>query len=224
MNSFIMPAMALPTMPSTSAAQGMLPMAVAGPMGAPVMPSMVMPTGVMPMSAAQATLGAEAVKPPSTIKTILKSALTMTGLGAAIGAGATFLPFVPGGPLLGAAIGAGAGALIGIFTGVRKARRQQDELRALMMGSNQPAADPSTLGPQLAIQRPTPSRAAHPAKAAHKRRHVVVVRRGDTLGAIARKHGVTVHELHAANRKVIGSNPNMIHIGAELVIPAASRH
>lgn len=223
MNSFSMPTMALPTMPRTAlATSGMLPMAAAGPVTVPTMQGMN--AGPMPMSAAQASLGAEGVKPPSTIKTILKSALTMTGLGAALGAGATFLPFIPGGPLIGAAIGAGAGALIGIFTGVRKARRQQDELRALMMGSLQPAADPSTLGPALTIQRPSAQRTAKATHATHHKRHVVVVRRGDTLGAIARKHGVSVRALHAANRKVIGANPNMIHIGAQLVIPGTPKH
>ena len=214
MNTFVMPNMALPTMPNM---QRMLPMAAAGPVMVPVPhASGLHPAG---MPAAQAMLGAEAAKPPSTLGTVLKSMLTMGGVGAAVGAGATFLPFIPGGPLMGAAVGAAAGALIGIFSGVRKARRQQDEMRALMMGSLQPAPDPSRLGPEIPVHRAKAS-----SRARHRRRHArqttVVVKRGDTLGAIARKAGVSVAQLHTANRSVIGANPNLIHPGIKLVIPA----
>lgn len=44
------------------------------------------------------------------------------------------------------------------------------------------------------------------------------IKRGDTLGAIARKYGCTVAELVAANSDLI-KNPNRIHIGWKLKIP-----
>ena len=44
------------------------------------------------------------------------------------------------------------------------------------------------------------------------------IKRGDTLGAIARKYGCTVAELVAANSNLI-KNPNRIHIGWKLKIP-----
>ncbi len=44
------------------------------------------------------------------------------------------------------------------------------------------------------------------------------IKRGDTLGAIARKYGCTVVELVAANSDLI-KNPNRIHIGWKLKIP-----
>lgn len=44
------------------------------------------------------------------------------------------------------------------------------------------------------------------------------IKRGDTLGAIAKKYGCTVAELVAANSDLI-KNPNRIHIGWKLKIP-----
>ena len=44
------------------------------------------------------------------------------------------------------------------------------------------------------------------------------IKRGDTLGAIARKYGCTIAELVAANSDLI-KNPNRIHIGWKLKIP-----
>lgn len=220
MNTFVMPNMALPTMPSAS--RGMLPMAATGPVMVPAIGARPASVGMpMPASSSQAMLGAEAVKPPSTLGTVLKGMLTMGGIGAAIGAGATFLPFIPGAPLVGAAIGAAAGALVGIFSGVRKARRQQDEMRALMMGSLQPAPDPSRLGPEIHVKKTSVS-TRKAKKKRHARHAAVVVRRGDTLGAIARRSGVSVDQLHTANRAVIGANPNIIHPGMRLVIPSSS--
>lgn len=46
--------------------------------------------------------------------------------------------------------------------------------------------------------------------------------RGDTLGAIARKLGVSVAALHEANRGVIGANPNLIRPGQVLQMPGAA--
>ncbi|MFE7121831.1 transglycosylase family protein [Streptomyces sp. NPDC057654] len=41
---------------------------------------------------------------------------------------------------------------------------------------------------------------------------------GDTLGGIAAAHGTSWHALHAANRAVIGPNPNLILPGQRLVL------
>ncbi|MEV0281266.1 transglycosylase family protein [Streptomyces sp. NPDC050610] len=41
---------------------------------------------------------------------------------------------------------------------------------------------------------------------------------GDTLGRIADAHGTTWHALHAANRAVIGADPNLIMPGQRLVL------
>jgi LysM repeat protein len=45
-----------------------------------------------------------------------------------------------------------------------------------------------------------------------------VVRQGDTLGAIAARHGTTWQRLYSANRTVIGANPNLLRIGQRLLI------
>ncbi|MEV0263213.1 transglycosylase family protein [Streptomyces sp. NPDC050617] len=47
--------------------------------------------------------------------------------------------------------------------------------------------------------------------------HYTVVA-GDTLGSIAAAHGTGWHALHAANRAVIGPNPNLILPGQRLVL------
>ena len=43
------------------------------------------------------------------------------------------------------------------------------------------------------------------------------VRSGDTMGKIARQHGVTLQQLLDANPQV--RNPNMIHVGQALNLP-----
>ncbi len=45
-----------------------------------------------------------------------------------------------------------------------------------------------------------------------------VVREGDTLNAIAGRHGTTWQQVHAINREVIGADPNVLRIGQRLVI------
>lgn len=60
---------------------------------------------------------------------------------------------------------------------------------------------------------PTPHKT--PAPAVH------VVARGESLSLIARRvgHGMTWQKLYAANRGVVGKNPNLIRPGQRLVIP-----
>lgn len=167
----------------------------------------------------QAAMGAVAVKPKSTFGTILKNMVVTAGLGAAVGAGLTFLPFIPGGPLTGALIGAGAGALLGLIRGVRSARRQKDEQSAMMMGSQNLPTDPNALGPVLSVEPEAAAISKVAVKIAKPAGKTHTVKSGDTLSAVAHKYHVTVAELHAANRKAIGANANMIHLGARLVIP-----
>ncbi len=45
-----------------------------------------------------------------------------------------------------------------------------------------------------------------------------VVRAGDTLSAIAARHGITWQQLYAINREAIGANPNVVQIGQRLVV------
>lgn len=47
---------------------------------------------------------------------------------------------------------------------------------------------------------------------------VHVVRRGDTLGSIAKRYRTTWQKIHADNRRTIGANPNRIFAGQRLVI------
>ena len=49
-----------------------------------------------------------------------------------------------------------------------------------------------------------------------------VVRPGDTLSRIAARHGTSWQQLHAANRNVIGSNPNILRVGQRLVLRGAA--
>ena len=43
---------------------------------------------------------------------------------------------------------------------------------------------------------------------------------GDTLSAIADRHGLPWQEVYKANRRVIGTDPNLIFPGQELVLDA----
>jgi hypothetical protein len=145
----------------------------------------------------------------------------MSAVGGVAGAVAVRLPFVPGTMLWGGVIGAAAGAVLGAVSGVRKARRQQAELRALMLGSLQPAPHPGTLGPTIPSRDAVSKRRAASAtrKARSRAKRQIIVRRGDTLGQLARIHKVTVADLYAANRQAIGPDPNRIMAGARLVVP-----
>ncbi|HET7734705.1 MAG TPA: LysM domain-containing protein [Nocardioidaceae bacterium] len=65
--------------------------------------------------------------------------------------------------------------------------------------------------------QPAPQRAPHsPA--------VTTVRPGDTLSAIAAKHGLAWRVLYAANREVVGSDPDLIRPGQRLVVPSHTTH
>lgn len=63
--------------------------------------------------------------------------------------------------------------------------------------------------------QPTPSPAPVPAT-------TYTVQKNDTLSAIAARHNTTWQALYAANKAIIGGNPNMIRPGQVLVIPNGS--
>jgi nucleoid-associated protein YgaU len=75
-----------------------------------------------------------------------------------------------------------------------------------------------------ALATPTPTAAASasvtPSDAAPAAPKVYVVKPGDTLLKIARKYGLTVDQLLAANKQI--KNPNKIAVGDEIVIPVAA--
>jgi LysM repeat protein len=58
-----------------------------------------------------------------------------------------------------------------------------------------------------------------PAAAAKPAAETVTVASGDTLSGIARTHGVSWQNLYAANKGVIGGNPNLIRPGQQLTLP-----
>ena len=76
------------------------------------------------------------------------------------------------------------------------------------------------VGPQPRLARAHHARRAHPAVKVGKGIHVV--RPGDTLVAIARKHHIRGgwRALYRANKTLIGRNPDMIHVGMHLHLPA----
>ncbi|MFI7892120.1 transglycosylase SLT domain-containing protein [Streptomyces sp. CACIS-1.16CA] len=79
--------------------------------------------------------------------------------------------------------------------------------------------------PAAAPQAVAPAAAAAPANSAAKAapaKHSVVA--GETLSKIAREHSVSGgwEKLYEGNRKIVGSNPDLIHPGIKLVIGAKS--
>ncbi|MFR9791990.1 transglycosylase family protein [Streptomyces sp. MB22_4] len=71
-------------------------------------------------------------------------------------------------------------------------------------------------------KRPAPSRTSKTPKAPKTQRHPsrgaggYTVREGDTLSGIAARHGVDWHRLYAANRSVVGNDPDLIVPGTHL--------
>jgi len=102
------------------------------------------------------------------------------------------------------------------------AELSKDELLALNPAFNHWVTDPD--GPfhlLVPVDRETRLRTAIAALPAEKRLRVVYhrVRRGDTLGGIAAKYGVSVAELKATNRM----RGTLIHPGQDLLVKAAPR-
>src|SRR5262249_2445418 len=76
--------------------------------------------------------------------------------------------------------------------------------------SAQAAPGPRATRPQVATRAANPTRAMY------------VVKSGDTLSHIAKRHAVSGgwRHLYRANRTLIGSNPDLLRVGMHLHIPA----
>lgn len=186
-------------------------------------------TGTSP-AAAQASLGASVAAPPSRVTTILKNVGIFGGIGAALGFGASFLTL----PVIGqvaapiaAAVGGGIGAAIGLVRGFMVSRRQEAEYAEAMQAqaTQTPAApqEPASNGAAPAGAAPVanrmmPPRPPDPGEPPQPAKYTV--RSGDTLSHIARRHGTTWQELYGANKQAVGPNPDLIHPGLVLKIPA----
>lgn len=186
--------------------------------------------GAPTAGANQATLGASATgtqNTPSLFKTIAKNALIFGGVGAALGFGASFLPnplmgiTLPGAPIL-AAIGGGIGVLVGAVKGFMSYKKQAAAASA-QPATPAPGAqtpEPSAAGSLEPVKKPTDAPSSAPAPkappAASSSGGTYTVKKGDTLGKIAKAHGTTWQELYKLNRSAVGSNPNMIHPGLKL--------
>jgi LysM repeat protein len=76
-------------------------------------------------------------------------------------------------------------------------------------GGSSPSASPS--GPPAATASASPTAPPAPTQ------QVYVIKTGDTLSKVARKFGLTLDELLAANPQI--KDPNKIGLGQEIVIP-----
>lgn len=114
------------------------------------------------------------------------------------------------------------------ITGVRK--ELADEVARIPAG---PAGPVGPTGPAAPAPKPTPAPAPKPAKPAPKppkpapapkpppkpaARHYTVVK-NDTLSGIGARFGVPWRTIYDANRALIGSDPNRIYPGQNLIIP-----
>ncbi|WP_241265990.1 transglycosylase family protein [Streptomyces boncukensis] len=88
-------------------------------------------------------------------------------------------------------------------------RTRQQPQRTTQPQSSRPAAQPAAPNRDAA----QPSRGTGRSGTGN-----YTVRAGDTLGSIAAAHGTTWQAVHAANRNVIGGNPNLIIPGQQLRI------
>ena len=85
------------------------------------------------------------------------------------------------------------------------------------MDTNPPSMEASN--PPVVATNPTPMVAPAPLPAPEPATTEYVVVRGDTLGKIAKRNGVTLKALEAANPEVV---PTKLKIGQKISIPAAS--
>lgn len=78
-------------------------------------------------------------------------------------------------------------------------------------GKDKPSASPS---PSVVAVTPSPSPTAVPVPTPQ----VYVIKQGDTLSKVAKKFGVTLDQLLAANKETI-KDPDKISVGDEIIIP-----
>ncbi|MGP3953982.1 LysM peptidoglycan-binding domain-containing protein [Streptomyces sp. 7N604] len=84
-----------------------------------------------------------------------------------------------------------------------------------------PAAASGPAAEEAPAEKPKPSKAAvraagHPDRGNDRANYTV--RSGDTLGEIAKAHGTTWRDVYAANRAVIGGDPDLIMPGQRLAV------
>lgn len=202
------------------------------PMGAT--PQMVGPNGqVTPVTAqelplptaAQATayLAAQGIKPPSTVKTLLKNVLTAGAAGAAAGAGVGFVGLFGIGAPIGAAVGGALGVTLGAIRGISQSRHQKQELAALVRSQQMAqvaAQQQQQQHPQPSVIKASHAPPVHKAAKPKKKGKAYTIKSGDTLSKIAAKHHTTWDKVYKANKAAIGSNPGKIHVGIKLIIPS----
>lgn len=82
-----------------------------------------------------------------------------------------------------------------------------------------PAPKPAPKPAPTPKPAPAPKPAPKPAAPKPAPVRYYVVRAGDNLTSIGRKYGRSWQQLYAANRALIGPNPNLIHPGQKLRIP-----
>ncbi|WP_369388360.1 transglycosylase family protein [Streptomyces sp. CG1] len=84
-------------------------------------------------------------------------------------------------------------------------------------GSETTKSAPTDSAPSNSVPAKTPERpAAHTGRDAARGDYTV--REGDTLSAIAARHGTTWQRIYAANKKVVGDDPNLIVPGQRLAL------
>jgi LysM repeat protein len=77
-----------------------------------------------------------------------------------------------------------------------------------------------TASPSPSASGPRPSVTAAPTVQTQPSQQVYVIKAGDTLSKVAKRFGVTLDELLAANKDTI-TNPNKIAIGDTIIIPVS---
>jgi LysM repeat protein len=84
--------------------------------------------------------------------------------------------------------------------------------------SGSPSSAPSS-APSAAPKSPSPAPAASPSPSPSAGGVVYIVKKGDTLFAIAASHKTTIQAILTANPSI--TNPNVLKIGQRIVIPAS---
>lgn len=243
---------------ATEATVGMQSSAAPAAAGAPAAPGAA-PASAAPAQAAtadgstgaaagQAQAGAEVVQPPNTSKIVLSSVLR----GAVTGASLTFsmnklgwlvkaLNFIPFPPLKAVASvgtaaaligGAVIGGAVGLFTGMKTAKKQAAsflEAQAKAAAAAVPPSDPLVIGPDgKPATEPKPEVPKdvkkNPVMGTKKKKSRSAdgmsyhIKRGDTLWALSRKHGVSIDAIVKANPSKI-KDPDLIYAGDTITIP-----
>lgn len=88
--------------------------------------------------------------------------------------------------------------------------------RRLGLGKSDKGGVPDVLTTPVVTVPPVPALPLPPKDDSKKKTYTV--KKGDTLAKLGRKYGTTWQELYAANRSVIGSDPNVLKKGQKLKV------